>query len=567
MSYKLRVTSYKLKRLNGKRAKRLIFFTFLPFYLLTIVLNCSAQNDFEVAKNVDIFVSILKELNAKYADEINPTDLVTKAIHGMLESLDPYSVYYPESQIEDVKLMSTGQYGGIGALIGQHGKNVVVLELYENAPAQKTGLRLGDIFLKINGQNVQNKNSSEISTILKGQPGTKLNIEIERPTDGKKYTFNVAREDIKFPPVPFSGMLKNQVGYINLNQFTEKASAEVKDAFMKLKEQGMKYLILDLRYNGGGILQEAVKIMNIFVDQNVKIAETKGKIQEQNNVFRTPNSVIDKEIPVVVLVNGATASASEIVAGAFQDLDRGVIIGKKTFGKGLVQNIVPLSYNTSFKITVSKYYIPSGRCVQAVEYFNRDTLGGAIHIPDSLATPYKTKNGRTVYDKGGIEPEIITPDSVPSNILFALILNNIIFDFCNEYAAKHETILPANQFKLSDAEYNQFADYVKSRNFKYKTETEELLDELKEIAQAEKYFVAMESIFNEMLQKIEKEKSSDIFKFKEELSEYIANEIVTRYYYLKGRVEHQLATDPDVNTAMEVLLNANRYKAILSGKK
>jgi carboxyl-terminal processing protease len=542
-------------------------FTFLPFYLFTIILNCSAQNDFEIAKNVDIFVSILKELNAKYADEINPTDLVTKAINGMLESLDPYSVYYPESQIEDVKLMSTGQYGGIGAIIQQHGKNVVLFEIYENSPAHKVGLREGDIILKINGQNVQNKNSSDVSTILKGQPGTKLSVEIERPTDGKKYTFAVAREDIKFPPVPFFGMLKNQVGYINLNQFTEKASAEVKDAFMKLKDQGMKYLILDLRYNGGGILQEAVKIMNIFVDQNVAIAETKGKIKEQNNIFRTPSSAIDKEIPVAVLVNGASASASEIVAGAFQDLDRGVIIGKKTFGKGLVQNIVPLSYNTSFKITVSKYYIPSGRCVQSVEYFNNDTLAAAPHIPDSLATPYKTKNGRTVYDKGGIEPDIITPDSVPSNLLIALIFNNIIFDFCNEYAAKHETILPANQFKLSDADFKQFVDYVKSKNFEYKTETEELLDELKEIAQSEKYFSAIESTFNEILKKIEKEKSSEILKFKNELSEYIANEIVARYYFQKGRVEHQLATDPDVKTAIEILLNSNRYKSILSGKK
>jgi carboxyl-terminal processing protease len=428
----------------------------IPIIFITVSL--SAQNDFEIAKNVDIFVSILKELNAKYADEINPTDLVTKAISGMLESLDPYSVYYPESKIEEFKLMTTGQYGGIGALIQQYGNNVVVSEPYENTPAAKAGLRAGDIFLKINGQNVQNKNSSDISTILKGQPGTSLTIEIERPTDGKKYTFSVKREDIKFPPVPYFGMLDDKIGYINLNQFTEKASSEVKEAFMKLKEQGMRYLVFDLRNNTGGLLQEAVNVMNIFVDQNVKIAETKGKIQEQNHIFRTRNTVIDREIPVVVLVNSVSASASEIVAGAFQDLDRGVILGKKTFGKGLVQNVVPLSYNTSFKITVSKYYIPSGRCVQNVDYFNRDTLGAAPHIPDSLATPYKTKNGRTVYDKGGIEPDVVTPDSLPSNILIALVFNNIIFDFCNEFAAKHDTILPPNQFNLSTEIYQQFAD-------------------------------------------------------------------------------------------------------------
>jgi len=538
---------------------------FIPIFFITISL--SAQNDFEIAKNVDIFVSILKELNAKYADEINPTDLVTKAIQGMLASLDPYSVYYPESQIEDFKLMTTGQYGGIGALIQQHGKNVVIAEPYENTPSQKAGLRAGDIILKINGQDVRDKSSSDISTILKGQPGTTLSIEIERPTDGKKHTFAVKREDIKFPPVPFSGMLDKNVGYIKLDQFTEKASSEVKEAFLKLKEQGIKYLIFDLRNNGGGLLHEAVNIMNIFVDQNIQIAETKGKIKEQNNVYKTRNAVIDREIPVVVLVNANSASASEIVAGAFQDLDRGVVVGKKTFGKGLVQNIVPLSYNTSFKITVSKYYIPSGRCVQNVDYFNRDTLEAAPHIPDSLATSYKTKGGRVVYDKGGIEPDIITPDSIPSNILFALVVNNIIFDFANKYAAQHDAILPANQFKLSEAEYQQFAAFVKTKEFEYQTETEELLKVLKEVAETEKYYPAIELIYNEMIKKIENEKSNDIYKFQNELSEYIANEIVARYYYQKGRLEHQLATDPDVKTAMEILLNTNRYKSILSGKK
>ena len=537
----------------------------IPLFFITISL--SSQNDFEIAKNVDIFVSILKELNSKYADDINPTDLVTKAINGMLESLDPYSVYYPESQIEEFKLLTTGHYGGIGAQIQQYGKNVVIAEPFENSPSHKAGLRAGDIILKINGQNVQTKNSEDVSAILKGQPGTSLNIEIERPTDGKNYTFSVKREDIKFPPVPYSGMLDNNIGYINLNQFTEKAGAEVKDAFLKLKEQGMRYLILDLRNNGGGLLIEAVNIMNIFVDQNVLIAETKGKIKEQNNIFRTRNAVIDKDIPVVVLVNQASASASEIVAGAFQDLDRGVIIGKKTFGKGLVQNILPLSYNTSFKITVSKYYIPSGRCVQNIDYFNKDTLGAAPMIPDSLATAYKTKNGRTVYDKGGIEPDIMTPDSMISNILLSLVLNNIIFDFCNTYAAQHETIPPANVFKLSDAEYKQFADFASNKDFEYKTATEELLEDLKEIAQLEKYYPAIESVYNDILKKIENEKSNDIYKFQNEISEFINNEIVARYYFQKGRIEQQLATDPDIKMAKETLLDAKKYKAILSGKK
>ena len=538
---------------------------FISIFFLTI--SSYAQNDFEIAKNVDIFVSILRELNSKYADDINPTDLVTKAINGMLENLDPYSVYFPESKIEETKLLTTGQYGGIGSVIQQYGKAVVILEPYENSPSHKAGLRAGDIILKINGLNVQDKNSEEVSTILKGQSGTTITIEIERPTDSKKHTFNLKREDIKFPSVSYYDMLDDKIGYINLTQFTDKASLEVKEAFMKLKEQGMKYLIFDLRGNGGGLLTEAVNVMNIFVDQNVIIAETKGKIKEQNNIFRTRNAVVDKGIPVVVLVNERSASASEIVAGAFQDLDRGVIVGRKTFGKGLVQNIVPLSYNTSFKITVSKYYIPSGRCVQNIDYFSRDTLSAAQYIPDSLAMPYKTKNGRTVYDKGGIEPDIITPDSIPSNILIALVLNNIIFDFCNEYAAKHDTIDIPQQFKLSNDEYKQFADYVKTKNFEYQTTTEAMLEDFKEIAQAEQYFTAIESIYNEIINKIANEKRNDIYTFQNEISDFVANEIVARYYYQKGRIAHQLVTDPDVKLAKEILLDVRHYKEILTEKK
>jgi len=349
----------------------------------------------------------------------------------MLNSLDPYSVYYPESQIEDYRMMTTGQYGGIGALIQQYGDFIVISEPFFNTPSQKAGLLAGDRILKINGQSTKGKTSDDVSTILKGEPGSTLNLEIERPTVGKNLSFTLKREEIKFPAIPYYGMLTENIGYIKLDQFTDKASSEVREAFLKLKEQGMKYLVFDLRNNGGGLLQEAVNIMNIFVDQNVTIAVTKGKIPDQNNTYKTRSTPLDKEIPVVVLVNESSASASEIVSGAFQDLDRGVIVGKKTFGKGLVQNVVPLSFNTSLKVTVSKYYIPSGRCVQNVDYFNKDTLGAAVHIPDSLATPYKTKNGRTVYDKGGVEPDIETDEIIPHEILITLVINNLIFDFAN----------------------------------------------------------------------------------------------------------------------------------------
>lgn len=525
-----------------------------------------AQNDFEIAKNVDIFVSILKELNAKYADEISPGDLVKSAIDGMLNSLDPYSVYYPESQIEDYRMMTTGQYGGIGALIQTQGEYIVISEPYFDTPSQKVGLRAGDRILKINGQSTKGKTSDEVSTILKGQPGSTLTIEVERPTTNKKLNFTIKREEIKFPTVSYYGMLSETVGYIKLDQFTDKASAEVRDAFLKLKEQGMKYLIFDLRNNGGGLLQEAVNIMNIFVDQNVTIAETKGKIPEQNNTYKTRSTALDKEIPVVVLVNEMSASASEIVSGAFQDLDRGVIVGKKTFGKGLVQNVLPLSYNTSLKVTVSKYYIPSGRCVQNVDYFNKDTNGVAVHIPDSLATPYKTKNGRIVYDKGGVEPDVKTEEVIPHEILITLVINNLIFDFANQYHQDHPQIAPADEFNITPELYAEFLKYLQGKEYSYKTETETMLEQLKEVAVTEKYYTEIEPLYIQLKSTLENEKSKDLVKYQEEISQFLALEIVTRYYYQKGRIINQLSKDPDIKVAKEVLLDSIKYKSILSGK-
>lgn len=530
------------------------------------IVSLKAQNDFEIAKNVDIFVSILKELNAKYADEVVPGDLVKTAIDAMLKDLDPYSVYYPESQIEDVRMMTTGQYGGIGSLVHQQDGYVVISEPYEGTPSQKAGLLPGDRILSVNGKSTKGKSSEDVVTALKGQPGTKVTIEIERPTNGKKMTFSVDREDIQLPTVSYFGMLKDNVGYIKLDQFTEKASAEVKDAYLKLKEQGMDKLILDLRNNGGGLLMEAVNIMNIFVDQKVMIAETKGKIPELNKKYYTRNPVTDKEIPVVVLVNEHSASASEIVSGAFQDLDRGVVVGKKTFGKGLVQNVLPLSYNSSFKITVSKYYIPSGRCVQNIDYFNKDTNNAAVHIPDSLATPFKTKNGRTVYDKGGVEPDVITKDSVVSNLLVSLILNNIIFDYANLYHANHDSIAAPDKFVFTDADYADFLNFIKDKDYTYQTETEKLLEELKKTATDEQYFGAIEDTYEILQKKIEEDKASDAQKFKTEISLYIASEIVARYYYQKGRVIFQLSEDPDIAEAMKILLDSKQYQKILSGK-
>ncbi|MEG2071281.1 MAG: S41 family peptidase, partial [Bacteroidales bacterium] len=411
------------------------------------------------------------------------------------------------------------------------------------------------------------KSSSDVSTILKGQPGTTLIIEVERPGIAKPITVNVTRKEIKLPNIPYFGMLTSDVGYIKLDQFTENAGNEVKEAFLKLKEQGMKYLVLDLRNNGGGLLHEAVNIMNIFVDPNIAIAETKGKIPEQKGQHKTRFPAIDKQIPVAVLVNSFSASASEIVSGAFQDLDRGVIIGKKTYGKGLVQNIIPLSYNTSLKITVSKYYIPSGRCVQNIDYFSHDTLPGVHYIPDSLAKPFKTKNGRTVYDKGGVEPDIVTPDSMMSNILMALIVHNHIFDFANQYRNKHESIAPAKEFKVDDALYNEFVNYIKEKEYSYTTDTEKLIEQLKEVATEEKHFTAIEQLYEQLKTQIAQDKKNDLQKFKSEISDFLASEIVSRYYFQKGRIINTLTSDPDIKEAITILKAPQRYNSILSPKK
>ncbi len=532
----------------------------------TMILPTRAQNDFEIAKNVDIFISILRELNAKYADEISPGELTNTAIDAMLESLDPYTIYYTENEIEDVKMITSGQYGGIGALIQQYGKDkVAISEIYENCPAQKSGVLAGDIITKVDGKSTAGKNSTDISSAMRGQPGTTVTLEVFRPSKNKTLNFSITREEITLPNIPYYGMLDNTVGYIKLDQFTDKAGKEVRDAFTDLKGQGMTALILDLRNNGGGLLQEAVKIMNIFVEQGNVIVYTKGKIEDQNHIFRTPAHALDKDIPVVVLVNEHSASASEIVAGAFQDLDRGVIVGKKSYGKGLVQNIVPLSFNSSMKLTVSKYYIPSGRCVQAIEYFDK-VDGTPATIPDSLAVAFKTKNGRIVYDKGGIEPDVPMPLEYASNVLGALMINNLIFDFCNEYHATHTAIPPADQFSVDDDLYQEFVEFVKGKNYDYTSETEEVMADLKKAAEDEHYYEKLAPLCQQMTETLKAEKAAELQTHKQEISEVLASEIAARYYYQKGRLMNELSVDPEIKEAKAILKDPARYRSILNLK-
>ena len=526
-----------------------------------------AQNDFEIVKNVDIFISVLNELNDKYADEISPGELTQTAIKAMLKSLDPYTVYYNEGEIETYRMQNAGESGDIDITLKSIDKQLVITDMVKDGPSAKAGLRVGDRILSVNGQSSESRGIDAIYLAMHGQPGSTYNVEVFRPTDSKNLTFKVKREKVKQPNIPYSGILGDKVGYIKLNQFLEKAGSEVLDAFNKLKDEGMKYLILDLRDNGGGLLGEAVNIIDIFVGKDVTVVETKGKIDEMNRIYKTRNNAIDADIPIVVLVNEHSASASEIVSGTLQDLDRAVIVGQKSFGKGLVQKVYPMDYNTSMKITVSKYYIPSGRCVQNIEYFDRDTTKGGYKIPDSLAVAYKTKNGRTVYDKGGVEPDVAVPEETVPDILAALIEEQAIFDFANDYRAKHETIDEADKFFVDDAIYNEFLQFLKTNKYTYTTVLEEKLEELKAAAEDDNSFSNIQSVYNQLKTQLEKLKTQDLTTHKAEIARALTQEIVSRYYFSTGKLINSLHHDRYIESAKAVLLNPNRYNTILSPKK
>ncbi len=526
-----------------------------------------AQNDFEIVKNVDIFVNVLNELNDKYADEISPGELTQTAIKAMLMSLDPYTVYYNEGEIETYRMMNAGESGDVDVTLKTIDKKLVITDMIQDGPSAKAGLRVGDRILSVNGQSSEGRGIEAVNLAMRGQPGTTYSVEVFRPTDNKNLTFKVKREKVEHPNIPYSGIIGDKVGYIKLNQFLEKAGSEVYDAFKKLKEEGMQYLILDLRDNGGGLLGEAVNIIDIFVGKDVTVVETKGKIAEMNRIYKTQNVAADADIPIVVLVNEHSASASEIVSGTLQDLDRAVIVGKKSFGKGLVQKVYPMDYNTSMKITISKYYIPSGRCVQNIEYFDRDTTKGGYKIPDSLAVAYKTKNGRTVYDKGGVEPDVAVPDEVQPDVLTSLIEAQAIFDFANDYRAKHESIAEADKFVVDDAIYNEFLQFLKAKKYSYTTTLEEELEKLKTTAEEEKAFASIQNAYNQLKTQVENLKTQDLTTYKPEIERALTQEIVSRYYYSTGKLINSLHHDSYIEAAKSVLLDSARYNAILSPKK
>jgi carboxyl-terminal processing protease len=542
----------------------------LTCLLVTLVFTFTAEgqtdNNFEISKNLDIYATLIKELDKNYAEEINPGDLTEIAIDAMLETLDPYTVYIPESNAEDYKLLTTGQYGGIGALIHKSGEYVVISEPYEGFPAQEAGLIAGDKIMEINGKSMKDKNSDEVSEILKGQPGVELELLISRIGIQDPILVKVVRKEIKIPNIPYYGMLPGSIGYIKLSNFTQNAGGEVKKAFLELKTNNeLKGVIIDLRGNGGGLLNEAVNICNLFVDEKQLIVSTKGKIASKNQDHMTRAVPVDKEIPLAVLVDKGSASASEIVAGALQDLDRGVIIGQRTYGKGLVQNVIPLSYNSQVKITVAKYYIPSGRCIQSIDYFNEDENGQSKKIPDSLISEFKTKNGRPVYDGGGIEPDVYLDPLKLSKISQTLITKYLLFDYANLFASKYNSIPSPEEFEISDDIYNDLVTFLKDKNYDYQTASEEALEKLKTNAEKENYFDAIETEYITLKSKILHDKNADMITYKDEIKMILKDEIVARYYFQKGRILASLSDDPEIAKAIEVLQGSETYLAILDG--
>ncbi|RLD40927.1 MAG: peptidase S41 [Bacteroidetes bacterium] len=524
------------------------------------------KNNFELSKNIEIYIDVLRQLNLNYADDINPGDLSKTAIDAMLGKLDPYTVYIPESKIEDFELMTKGEYGGIGSLIQKQGEYVVITEPYEGFPAQVSGLKAGDKIIAVDGDSAVGKNSSIVSEKLKGTPGTDLILTVQAYGDTINRQVEITREKVKIPNIPYSGMVSEKIGYIALSQFNPNAAADVKKAFLELRSNNkMSGIILDLRGNGGGLLSEAVSIVNIFVPKGKTVVTTKGKINSDAQVHRTRNGVTDTKIPLVILVNSNSASASEIVAGAIQDFDRGIIIGERTFGKGLVQNVLPLPFNSKLKVTIAKYYIPSGRCIQAIDYFHENGNKGAAKVPDSLISVFKTKGGRTVYDGGGIEPDIKSERRDFSQITGDLYAGNYIFNYANQFVLEHPEILPPAQFEINDTTYNDFKNFITDQNFDYLTETGALLEELRGSTEREEYGDALKASLDEIEAALNEEKKHDIDKYKHEIKELLLVEIVSRYYYQKGKLESTIKGDPVTAKAIEVLNTPAEYASILDG--
>lgn len=537
---------------------------FLVAALSLFSLQSRAQsNGFEVIKGMELMDLIYQHLEMYYVDEAQPGKLSKIAIDAMLKELDPYTVYYHESNMEDYLLMTTGQYGGIGSLIRKIGDYTYIAEPYEGSPSQKAGVKAGDKILSIDNRDMKSKKSDDVSSSLKGPKGSTIQVKVLR-NNKEELTFPITRDEIKIPHIPYYGMVSETVGYINLNTFMQPTSAaDVKSAFLDLKSKGMKEMVLDLRGNGGGLVVEAVKIVNMFVKKGQTIVTTKGRVEEENRIYKAQEEPLDLNIPLVVLIDEGSASASEIVAGSLQDLDRAVIIGSTSFGKGLVQRTFDLKYGSKMKLTIAKYYTPSGRCVQRLEYYDKAEGTKAAAIPDSLIKIFKTSNGRDVIDARGIEPDIAIKEKEYSRLTAMLVVHNLVFNYASDYYFSHPTIPEAGKFSLSEADYEVFKQMAIKDTFDYSTASEEMLKKMRETAEEEGYYEDAKAQYDELMKKVVPSKERDLEKFKEEIKIILENEIISRYYYQKGRTVDSFRNDDGLKKALEVLKNTSEYNTIL----
>lgn len=548
--------------------KNRFFLVSIASALLLLASFSTTINDrsFEIVKNLDIFVSTFKEVNASYVDEVNPSKLMRIAINTMLDSLDPYTAYIPEDDIEDYMTSTTGEYGGIGALVeNKEGLSTVVL-IYEGYPAQKAGLIVGDQILKINGIDIKEKSSDDISKLLKGQSKSEIVLTVKRFNNPKHLEVKLFREKIVIENVPYFGMVSSDIGYLKLTDFTMEAGQEVRNAVLELKANGATKIILDLRGNPGGLLNEAINVSNVFIPKGKEVVTTRGKLSKDTRIYNTLNDPTDTEVPLVVLTNSSSASAAEIVSGVVQDYDRGVLVGRKTFGKGLVQQTKPLAYNSQIKVTTSKYYIPSGRCIQAIDYSHRNPDGSVGKIPDSLRAEFSTSNGRLVYDGGGVSPDIEVQGQDLAQITYTLLKKDLIFHYATKYFFTHKEIKPAADFSLSDQEYQDFVNWLQGRDYDYTTRVERDIQILTASAKEDKYYSDIAAQIEALSKATLHNKEQDLINFQKEIKGFLEQEICGRYYFQDGIIASTLARDEDVKTAIDVLNDPTRYKQILKAQ-
>lgn len=529
------------------------------------ILSFNESRDFKLVKNIEVFSNLLREINYFYVDDTDPEKMIKTGIDAMLKTLDPYTVFIPESEMDNFNFMTTGQYGGVGSLIRQSGDYIVISEIYKGFPADKAGLKAGDLIMEIDGKPTKGLTTTQVSELMKGEPNSEIKITVQRHNHEKYLTKTIVRKEISIPSVPYYGMLNRETGYIRLTGFTKDANKEVRNALIDLKKNHQAgSIILDLRGNPGGLLYEAVKIANLFVEKGQEIVSTRGKVKEYYQSYKAPDQPIDKNTPLAVIVDRGSASASEIVAGAFQDLDRAVILGERTYGKGLVQTTRPLGYNNQLKVTTAKYYIPSGRCIQALDYSHRNKDGSVGHIPDSLISEFKTHNGRTVYDGGGIAPDIKVNPGDASSLTIQLYTQFIFFDYATKYASTHDTVPPPGEFSFSDEDFEDFKAFVKEKDFHYENRSSIVLQDLvKQVKKDKKYELASVDL-EDLKEKLTPDADQDLDKNKKEIVEFLTSEIIGRYYYQKGSIKSSLQWDNDVEKALKILADQKEYAATLN---